>query len=67
VKCMKRRRFYQNAPFHLNRNWHQNTSDSKSVLQFACFFLFWSLVLDFFNQVPNWPLNFNIYAIKPLI
>jgi hypothetical protein len=25
------------------------------------------LVSDFFNQVPNWPLNFNIYAIKPLI
>ena len=30
-------------------------------------FLFWSLVLDLFNQVLNWPLNFNIYAIKPLI
>jgi len=27
----------------------------------------WSLVSDFFNQVSNWPSNFNIYAIKPLI
>jgi hypothetical protein len=30
-------------------------------------FPFWSLVLNFFNHVPNWPSNFNIYAIKPLI
>jgi hypothetical protein len=30
-------------------------------------FSVWSLVLDFFNQVPNWSPNFNIYAIKPLI
>jgi hypothetical protein len=30
-------------------------------------FSFWSLVLDFFNQVPNWPSDFNIYAIQPLI
>jgi hypothetical protein len=28
-------------------------------------FPIWSLVLDFFNQVPNCPSNFNIYAIKP--
>jgi recombinational DNA repair ATPase RecF len=34
-KCMKRRRFFQNAPFHLNGNWRQNVSDFKSVLQFA--------------------------------
>jgi hypothetical protein len=27
----------------------------------------WSLVLDFFNQVPNWLSDFNIYAIKSLI
>ena len=32
---MKRRRFAQNAPLHLNKNWCQNTSDSKSGLQFA--------------------------------
>jgi hypothetical protein len=25
------------------------------------------LVLDFFNQVPNWPSNLYIYAIKPPI
>ena len=31
------------------------------------FFSFWSLVSNFFNQVPNWPSNFNIYTIKPLI
>jgi hypothetical protein len=30
-------------------------------------FLVWCLVLDFFNQVFNCPLNFNIYAIKLLI
>jgi hypothetical protein len=30
-------------------------------------FSVWSLVLDFFNQVPNCPSNFNIYVIKPLI
>jgi hypothetical protein len=27
----------------------------------------WSFVSDCFNQVPNWPPNFNNYAIKPLI
>jgi hypothetical protein len=31
------------------------------------FFLVRSLVLDFFNQVPNCPSDFNIYAIKLLI
>jgi hypothetical protein len=36
---------------------------SPSFLRFSV----WSLVLDFFNQVSNWPSNFNIYAIKPLI
>jgi hypothetical protein len=30
-------------------------------------FPIWSLVLNFFNQAPNWPSNFNIYSIKPLI
>jgi len=65
-KHMKRRRFYENAPFHLNGNWRQSLSDFKSVLQFARV-LVWSLVLDFFNQVPNWPTNFYTYAIKPLI
>jgi hypothetical protein len=30
-------------------------------------FSVWSLVLNFFNQVPNCPSNFNIYTIKPLI
>ena len=30
-------------------------------------FSLWSLVLDFFNRVPNWPPDFNMYAIKPLI
>jgi hypothetical protein len=29
---MKRRRFEQNAPFHLNKIWRQNTSTSKLVL-----------------------------------
>jgi hypothetical protein len=27
----------------------------------------WSLLLNFFNQIPNYPLNFNIYATKLLI
>jgi hypothetical protein len=31
---MKRRRFSQNAPFHLNAFWRQNVLDSKSGLQF---------------------------------
>jgi hypothetical protein len=52
VKCMKRRRFYQNAPFHLNRNWHQNTSDSKSVLQFACFFFILVFGVRFLQSSP---------------
>jgi hypothetical protein len=30
-------------------------------------FIVWSLVLDFFDQIPNYPSNFNIYAIKLLI
>jgi hypothetical protein len=30
-------------------------------------FLVWSLVFDFFNQVPDYPLNFNIFTIKSLI
>ena len=34
---------------------------------FIRLFPVWSLILDFFNQVPNYPSNFNIYAIKPLI
>jgi hypothetical protein len=28
-------------------------------------FSIWSSILEFFNQVPNCSLNFNIYAIKP--
>jgi hypothetical protein len=36
--------FFQNAPFHLNRSWRQNASDSKSAFQFACLFI---LVLGF--------------------
>jgi hypothetical protein len=32
---MKRRRFGQNAPFHLNKIWCQNTSTSKSVLNLS--------------------------------
>jgi hypothetical protein len=43
-KCMKRRHFSQNAPFHLNGNWRQNASDSKSSLQLARFCI---LVLGF--------------------
>jgi hypothetical protein len=44
VKCMKRRRFDQNALFHLNENWCQNGSNFKSALQFARFF---TMVLGF--------------------
>jgi hypothetical protein len=39
LKCMKQRRFSQNMPFHLDGNWLQNASDSKSGLQFARFFI----------------------------
>jgi hypothetical protein len=35
--------------------------------QISAHFFLWSLVLDLCNQVPNWPSNFNIYSIKPLI
>jgi hypothetical protein len=44
MNCMKQRRFSQNASFHLNGNWRQNVSDSKSGLQFACLFI---LVIGF--------------------
>jgi hypothetical protein len=37
------------------------------TLAFTYLFSVWSLVLDFFNEVPNCPSNFNIYAIKLLI
>jgi hypothetical protein len=45
---MKRRRFAQNAPFHLNENWRQ--SARLQVNPSICArFAFWSLVSDFFN------------------
>jgi hypothetical protein len=44
VKRMKRRRFDQNLPFHLNENWRQNGSNFISALQFARFF---TVVLGF--------------------
>jgi hypothetical protein len=34
-QCVKRHRFSQNTPFHLNENWRQNASNSKSGLEFA--------------------------------
>jgi hypothetical protein len=44
VKRMKRRRFDQNAPFHLNKNWRQKEFNFKSALHFARFF---TMVLGF--------------------
>jgi hypothetical protein len=43
---MKRRRFFQNALFHLNGFWSQNVSDSKSGLQFkrVLYFSPWSRI-----------------------
>jgi len=49
-------------------NFFNLASDSvNSSPSIYALILVWSLVSDFFNQVPNWPSNFNIYAIKPLI
>jgi hypothetical protein len=48
LKCMERRRFAQNAPFHLNENWRQSArfqANPSICVRFA----FWSLVSDFFN------------------
>jgi hypothetical protein len=45
---MKRRRFSQNAPFHLNENWRQSARLQVNPSIFARF-SFWSLVSDFFN------------------
>jgi len=62
---MKQRYFDQNALFHFKEKGAKIL-----ILQInpiCALFLFWSLILDFFNQVPNWPSHFNIYAIKPLI
>jgi hypothetical protein len=61
----KRRCFEKNTSFHLKKG-HQNTIFQNNPSIHALFSV-WFLVSDFFNQVPNWPLNFNIYAIKPLI
>jgi hypothetical protein len=36
-------------------------------MNFNVFFLFWSLILDFFNLTINWSLNFQISSISPLI
>jgi hypothetical protein len=44
VKRMKRRRFDQNAPFHLNKNWRQKEFNFRSALHFARFF---TMVLGF--------------------
>jgi hypothetical protein len=47
-QLMKRRRFSQNAPFHLNENWRQ--SARLQVNPSICARVsFWSLVSDFFN------------------
>jgi hypothetical protein len=59
--------FYPKRAVSFKRKWRQSMSNLKLRLQFARVFSFWSLVLDFFNQVPNWPPDFNMYAIKPLI
>ena len=59
--------FYPKRAVSFKRKWRQSMSNLKLRFQFARVFSFWSLVSDFFNQVPNWPLDFNMYAIKPLI
>ena len=59
--------FYPKGAVSFKRKWRQSMSNLKLGLQFARVFSFWSLVSDFFNQVPNWPPDFNMYAIKPLI
>jgi len=59
--------FYPKRAVSFKRKWRQSMSNLKLRFQFARVFSFWSLVSDFFNQVPNWPPDFNMYAIKPLI
>jgi hypothetical protein len=44
VKRMKRRRFDQNAQFHLNKNWRRKEFNFRSALHFARFF---TMVLGF--------------------
>jgi hypothetical protein len=59
--------FYPKRAVSFKRKWRQSMSNLKLRFQFARVFSFWSLVSDFFNQVSNWPPDFNMYAIKPLI
>jgi hypothetical protein len=68
---MKRRRFGQNAPFHLNKTRRQNASNFKSALNYLLFISIASLSISVsvpivgrvFHFSP-WPL---IYAIGPSI
>ena len=69
--CMKRRRFRQNAPFHLSPARRQNASICKAALNYLLFISIVSLPISVFAPLVGrvfhfspWPL---IYAIEPLI
>jgi hypothetical protein len=59
-------RLFQFGPWFWISSFFHLTPD---LVNFSAFiyapFPIWSLVLDFFNQVPNWPSNFNIYSVNP--
>jgi hypothetical protein len=68
---MKRRRFGQNAPFHLNKTRRQNASNFKSLLNYLLFISIASLSISVSAPIVGrvfhfspWPL---IYAIGPSI
>jgi len=68
---MKRRRFGQNAPFHLNKTRRQNASNFKSALNHLLFISIASLSISVSAPIVGlvfhfspWPL---IYAIGPSI
>jgi hypothetical protein len=68
---MKRRRFGQNAPFHLNKTRRQNASNFKSALNYLLFISIASLSISVSAPIVGrvfhfspWPL---IYAIGPSI
>jgi len=68
---MKRRRFGQNAPFHLNKTRCQNASNFKSALNYLLFISIASLSISVSAPIVGrvfhfspWPL---IYAIGPSI
>jgi hypothetical protein len=59
----------RNCAFQPSINHQTSVNLAPYLINFKPFYLyiFFNLILDLFNQAPNYPSNFNIYAIKPLI